>query len=66
MRNFILTVKWILSVYCKAISDFTETIRLDPNYANAFYGRGIAYLQTGNRAEADADLATAKLLEVAQ
>jgi tetratricopeptide (TPR) repeat protein len=29
--------------YDKAISDFTEAIRLDPNYAAAYYNRGLAY-----------------------
>jgi tetratricopeptide (TPR) repeat protein len=33
--------------YDKAISDFTEAIRLDPNYAQSYNNRGIAY--AGNK-----------------
>jgi len=37
-------------VYDKAISDYTEAIRLNPNYANAYYNRGVAY---GNKRDYD-------------
>jgi tetratricopeptide (TPR) repeat protein len=47
----------------KAINDFTEAIRLDPNYASACDGPKNAYLRTGNRPKANADVATARRLK---
>jgi tetratricopeptide (TPR) repeat protein len=48
--------------YDKAISDYTEAIRLDSNYANAYYSRGLAYRKQGNEAQAQADFRKAKQL----
>jgi Flp pilus assembly protein TadD len=50
----------------KAISDFTEAIRIDPNSPDAYNNRGNAYLRTGKRAKANADFATAKRLKAGQ
>ena len=52
--------------YDKAISDFTEAIRLDPQFAPAYYNRGTAYLHKGDHAKANADFATARRLKAAQ
>ena len=52
--------------YEKAVSDYTEAIRLESNYVAAYVGGGNIYLRTGNRAEANADFATAKRLEAGQ
>jgi tetratricopeptide (TPR) repeat protein len=49
--------------YDKAISAFTEAIRLDPNLVPAYNNRGTAYAKQGNRDKADADFATAKRLK---
>jgi tetratricopeptide (TPR) repeat protein len=35
------------SEYGKGISAFTEAIRLEPNYASAYSGRGLAYINAG-------------------
>ena len=42
--------------YDKAISEFTEVIRLKPNYAEAYYYRGYAYAHNGNYDRAISDL----------
>ena len=39
----------------QAIADFTEAIRLDPNYANAYNNRGLAYDDKGDFARAIED-----------
>ena len=49
--------------YAKAISDFTEAIRLDPNSASAYYNRGVACAKTR---KANADFATANRLKAGQ
>ena len=36
-----------------AIADYTEAIRLAPNLAQAYYNRGVAYENIGDRAKAD-------------
>jgi Flp pilus assembly protein TadD len=46
----------------KAIADHTEAIRLDPKYAEAYYGRSLAYSKKGEKAKEDVDLAQAKRL----
>ena len=50
--------------YNQAIVDFDEAIRLDPEYANAYYNRGIAYGNLGQQELADRDFARAKSLGV--
>jgi tetratricopeptide (TPR) repeat protein len=46
----------------KAIGDYTEAIRLDPDFAIAYQGRGKAYRAIGNLRAANADLKKAKQL----
>ena len=46
----------------KAITDFTEAIRLDPKYAQAYHNRGVAYDKKGERAEAEEDFTEAEKL----
>ena len=48
------------SEYEKAITDFTEAIRLKPNSALAYNNRGNAYQKIGEKTKADADFAKAK------
>ena len=45
-----------------AIRDFTEAIRLKPDFAAAYYNRGAAYRSQGRTAEAQADFNKAKQL----
>ena len=66
MPTSIEVLRTITGNYDKAITDYTEAIRLEPNYVAAYVGRGNIYLRTGNRAEANADFATAKRLEAGQ
>ena len=40
----------------KAIADYGRTIRLEPNYADAYYARGMAYKDKKMRIRAIADL----------
>ena len=51
--------------YDRAISDFTEAIRLDPKLASAYYNRGIAYENKGEHDKAIADYTEAIRLEPA-
>jgi tetratricopeptide (TPR) repeat protein len=44
------------SLYDNAISDFTQAIRLDPNSANAYRERGIAYSDKGDHRRGILDL----------
>ena len=53
-----------LGQYERAIQDYDEAIRLDPEYANAYYNRGIAYGNLGQQELADRDFARAKSLGV--
>ena len=39
----------------KAIQDFTEAIRINRQYAKAYYNRSIAHEQLGQQQKADAD-----------
>jgi Flp pilus assembly protein TadD len=48
--------------YGRAIADFNEAIRLDPNDASAYTARGNAYNATGEIDRADADFNQAKRL----
>ena len=49
--------------YERPIDDYDKAIRLDPNYANGYNSRGIAYRKLGKYAEADADKAKACSLD---
>jgi len=37
--------KYVRNDYESAIADYTEALRLDPNQANAYYGRGFIHMQ---------------------
>lgn len=45
--------------YDLAITDYTEAIRLNPDYAEAYVNRGLAYTQTGDDDKAIADYTAA-------
>ena len=45
-----------------AIADYTEAIRLAPDFAQAYFNRGRAYEQAGDHAKAQADFAKAEKL----
>jgi tetratricopeptide (TPR) repeat protein len=45
-----------------AIACFTEAIRINPDYAKAYYNRGVAYEELGEKAKAATDFAKAKEL----
>jgi Tfp pilus assembly protein PilF len=40
----------------RAIADFSEAVRLDPNYAAPYRHRAFAYMQKGNYAQARTDV----------
>ena len=46
----------------RAIQDYDEAIRLNPEFATAYYNRGRAYKIIGKQIEAERDFATAKEL----
>ena len=43
-----------------AIKDYSKAIELRPNYADAYYYRGGAFLRLGERERAESDLTTAR------
>ena len=45
--------------YDQAIADYTEAIRLNPEYAEAYCNRGVAYWEKGNDDKAIADFTEA-------
>ena len=51
-----------LGQYEQAIQDFDEAIRLDPQYSDVYYNRGLAYEALGKTIEAERDFAKAKEL----
>jgi tetratricopeptide (TPR) repeat protein len=52
-----------LKQYDKAISDFTDTIKLQPRLARAYYARGVARVAKGDKTGGDADLKAALDME---
>jgi tetratricopeptide (TPR) repeat protein len=46
--------------YARAIADYSEAIRLDPNDADAYFYRSLDKARTGDKAGAEADMAAAK------
>ena len=47
---------WYLEQHQKAIADFNQALRLNSNFADAYSGRGFAYLVLGESQKAIADL----------
>ena len=47
--NFRGTLWYAKKDFDKAISDYSEAIRLQPNYATAFYNRGLAWLNKNEK-----------------
>ena len=47
----------------KAIADYGDAIKIDPNFARAYYNRGVAKLKTGDTAGSEEDLTQAKKLQ---
>jgi tetratricopeptide (TPR) repeat protein len=45
--------------YARAIADYSEVIRLNPRFANAYANRALAYEELGDQARAAADRAMA-------
>ena len=43
----------------RAIADYTEATRLDPDFAEAYYNRGLAHGENGENDRAEEDLAQA-------
>jgi tetratricopeptide (TPR) repeat protein len=41
--------------YSRAIADFTQAIKIDPNYGMAYNNRGLAYLDADDRENAAKD-----------
>ena len=62
----------ILGQYQRAIEDYNEAIRIKPDYADAYYNRGVAYLLQGNKelgcpdAQKACELGNCKILEMAK
>ena len=51
------TAYWIKGQLDRAIADYTQAIRLDPEYAEAYHNRGQAYAARGDAPQAEADQA---------
>ena len=45
--------------YRQAIDDYTEALTIEPNMAEAYFNRGICYLENGQQAEGETDLSKA-------
>jgi len=45
-----------LKMYDKAIKDFTDALKIEPNMRGALWGRGIAYMKTGNKQKGKKDI----------
>ena len=64
MRDWTVTgIHFAKGKSAEAIGDYTEAIRLDPNYAAAYRDRGLAYGMRGKLNEMRADHATADRLK---
>lgn len=50
-----------LKEYDSAIKDYTEAIKLAPDYANTYYNRGLAYYEKGLAEEQSEDLKKSKI-----
>lgn len=51
--------------YEAAIRDYNTALGIDPKYATALWGRGYAYSRLGDKAKADHDFQTAKVIDAA-
>jgi Flp pilus assembly protein TadD len=49
--------------YARAIADYTEAFRLDPDYAETLMRRGIVRRLNGDKTGGDADVAAAKKID---
>jgi tetratricopeptide (TPR) repeat protein len=45
-----------LKMYDKAIKDFTNALQIEPNMRGPLWGRGIAYMKTGNKQKGKKDI----------
>lgn len=52
-----------LQNYSAAISDYTTSIKLCPNKASSFYGRGYAELKSGDKENGNKDISTGKSIQ---
>ena len=62
--SFVFTAYYYLGQYERAIEDYDEAIRIDPEYGKAYYNRGIAYEILGQQPRAERDFERAKELGV--
>jgi Flp pilus assembly protein TadD len=60
--DFDAAVRIAQAEFDKAILDFTEAIRLNPSFGEAYQQRGLAYEKSGEKAKAEEDFAQAKKL----
>ncbi|MBN2569807.1 MAG: tetratricopeptide repeat protein [Deltaproteobacteria bacterium] len=49
-------IYFCLEKYINAIEDYNRAIRTNPDLASAYYGRGVAYAETGDSKKAVADI----------
>ncbi len=47
----------------EAIADYDDAIKIDPNFARAYFNRGVAKMKIGDKAGSDADFVQAKDLQ---
>lgn len=52
-----------MGLYDQAIADYTQAIKLQPDYISAYKNRGNAYDRQGRREQAKADWKKARQLE---
>ena len=52
-----------LKEYSEAIADYDKAIELDPNFAEAYYARGLTYRELGKEEEAKKDFKKAQELD---